>query len=764
MISRPRALTLAAALGGTVASASLATAQTAATAPSGELLGFSSEGAQAERALEARFDAGLSASEIRERMRRMASAPNQVGSPHDKENAEYTLAQFKAWGWDAHIEVFDILYPTPKEQRLERVGADAYVATLSEPPIPGDPTSANQAGGLPAYLAYGGEGDVTAPLVYVNYGMPDDYEALARLGVDVKGKIVIARYGHGWRGLKPKLAYEHGAVGCIIYSDPADDGYGEADPYPGGPSRPKWGVQRGSVADSAVVNGDPLTPGYGATANAPRIPREQSPMILKIPSIPISWGDAVHFLSPMGGPVAPPAWRGALPITYHVGGDPTSTAHLVVRSNWSLKPAYDVIAVLPGAKHPDQWVIRGNHRDGWVFGAADPLSGQTAMMEEAKSIGALVKAGWRPDRTIIYASWDAEEPGVMGSTEWAETHDAELRRKAVIYINSDNIDRGILGAEGSASLATVFDQAARDVPDPETGVSLETRAVAALRVAALAAPGDPDLAFDVRAAAGGDLPLDAPGSGSDYEVFVHHTGIASIDVGFGGEGESGGVYHSAYDTFTHYDRFGDPGFAYGVALARTAGRLVLREADAELTPFAFSAFAQTLEAETHALEGLVQSESDDAAKVNALRAQRAFALAADPTQSWGAPAALSAPPALDFTPLEQAIGRFSAAAAAYDAAAAHPKAGAPLAEVDRLLQGAEQTLDAPDGLPGRPWYHNLAYAPGVYTGYGTKTLPAIREPIEQRQWDAAKAGIPLTAAAIDRLAQRVEAATRLLNS
>jgi N-acetylated-alpha-linked acidic dipeptidase len=727
------------------------------------MLGFSPAGAAAERALESRFDAGLSANEIRERLRLMAAEPNQVGSPHDKANAEYTLQQFKAWGWDAHIETFQILYPTPKEQSLQLLGPTPFSATLTEPPIPGDATTYRQANALPGYLAYGGEGDVTAPLVYVNYGMPADYEELRRLGVDVKGKIVIARYGQGWRGLKPKLAFEHGAVGCIIYSDPADDGYATADPYPQGPARPERGLQRGSVADSTEGSGDPLTPGYGAVAGAPRIDRSKSPMILKIPAVPISWGDAVHFLAPLGGPVAPKSWRGSLPITYHVGGvGPGPTARLVVRSNWNLAPIYDVIAVMPGARQPDEWVIRGNHRDGWVFGAEDPLSGQTAMMEEAKAIGALARTGWRPDRTIVYASWDAEEPGVIGSTEWAETHDAELQRKAVVYINSDNIDRGFVRAEGSASLRQLFDGVVADVSDPETGVSLQDRALARLDVAAVSPSASPEIKAEARSAAEGGLPMAAPGSGSDYEVFVHHLAIASLDVSFGGEGQSGGVYHSAYDTFEHYDRFGDPGLVYGVALAKTAGRLVLRTADAPLSPFAFGNVARTLADQAEELKTLARTESEHARARDALLARKAFALAADPTQPSGNPEPETPAPDLDFGPLEAAISRLQTSAAAYDAAAAHPPSDARLQQADALLQSAEQALSAPDGLPGRAWFHNLAYAPGVYTGYGTKTLPAIREPIEQRRWAEAAAAIPLTAAAVDRLAQRLDEASRLL--
>jgi len=726
------------------------------------LIGFSPQDSVAERALEARFDANLSADSIRDRMKLMAAEPNQVGSPHDKANAEYTLAQFKAWGWDAHIETFSVLYPTPKAELLQLVSPTTYTASLTEPPIPGDETSARQAGGLPAWNAYGGDGDVTAPLVYVNYGMPADYAALQRMGVSVKGKIVIARYGAGWRGLKPKLAYEHGAVGCIIYSDPADDGYATADPYPEGPARPEHGIQRGSVQDMPVEAGDPLTPGYGSVEGAPRIARSEAKTILHIPVLPISWGEAVHFLAPLGGPVAPKGWRGALPITYHVGGDGPS-AHLVTQANWDQKPLYDVIAVMKGASEPDQWIIRGNHRDGWVFGAQDPLAGQTALMEEAKSLGALARNGWRPARTIVYASWDGEEPGLLGSTEWAETHAKELQAKAVVYINSDTNDRGFLGVEASYSLRGFIDQAAADVPDPETNASVRDRALARLEVDAADPGASPELkARATEAERSGQLPLGDLGSGSDYSPFVEHLGIAAVNLGFGGEGQSGGVYHSAYDTFEHYSRFGDPGFVYGVVLAKTTGRMVLRAADADVAPLRFDNLAGTVSAEIDELKKLVVSRREHARAVDRLLDAKAYALVADPTLSSGAPDREEVAPEIDFAPLDQAAERLRAGARAYDEAAARPASKAQAAKADAILQGVEQSLTSEDGLPGRPWYRHLLYAPGLLTGYGSKTLPGVREAIENQQWDVARQYVGRTAAALDAADAKIEQATKAL--
>jgi N-acetylated-alpha-linked acidic dipeptidase len=746
-----------------VGAAALAAWSTGAAGETPALLGFSPAGGADERALEARFDQNLSADAIRERMKLMAAEPNQVGSPHDKANAEYTLAQFKAWGWDAHIETFSVLYPTPKTEVLELLGPTPYTAMLTEPPIPGDATSYRQAGDLPAWVAYGGDGDVTAPLIYVNYGMPADYEALQRMGLSVKGKIVITRYGGGWRGLKPKLAHEHGAVGCIIYSDPADDGFGTADPYPKGPARPEHGVQRGSVQDVPVETGDPLTPGYGSVEGAPRIPLADAKTLMHIPTVPISWGEAVHFLAPLGGPVAPKAWRGALPITYHVGGDGPS-AHLAIAADWDQKPLYDVIAVMKGSKAPDQWVIRGNHRDGWVFGAQDPLAGQTALMEEAKSLGALARAGWRPDRTIIYASWDGEEPGLLGSTEWAETHAKELQDKAVVYINSDTNDRGFMFAQASYSLRRLVDQAAADVPDPEASASVRDRALARLQVAALAADATPEMRAQAKdAAARGEFVVGDLGSGSDYTPFVQHLGVASINLGFGGEGQSGGVYHSAYDTFEHFERFGDPGFVYGVVLAKTTGRLVLRAADAEVLPFRFDNLAATVGAETDQLKRLVATRREQAEAVDRLLDQHAFALAADPTQTSGPPDRESVAPQLDFAPLDAAVARLAASAHAFDAASAAPASAASAAGANAILRSVEQSLTSADGLPGRPWYRHLIYAPGLLTGYGAKTLPGVREAIEAGRWDEAQAFIGRTAAALDAASDRIDLAAKALS-
>lgn len=737
----------------------------------GALVALAPAAAQsADAALEAKFDGMIDNAEMGGWLKTMAAEPNHVGSAHDKANADLTLAQFKAWGWDAKIETAWVLYPTPKEVVVELASGPGapFKATLTEAPIPGDESSSRTKDELPAYVAFQGDGDVTAPLVYVNYGMPADYEALERLGVSVKGKIAIARYGGGWRGLKPKLAQEHGAVGAIIYSDPRDDGYSIDDVYPRGASRPANGFQRGSVADMTVFPGDPTTPGYGSSKDAKRVPREQAETILKIPTLPISYGDAQVLLKALDGPVAPSSFRGGLPITYHVGGGDAAKVHLKVVSDWSLKPAYNVVATLKGKEKPDEWIVRGNHRDGWVFGASDPLSGHVAMMGEAKALGALVKAGWKPKRTIIYTSWDAEEPMLLGSTEWAETHAAELKKKAVVYINSDSNGRGFLDAGGSHSLQHFVNQVAADVKDPQTGASVAQRLRADLAVQAEAPGASPRAVALGKIAAdpARDLPIDALGSGSDYSTFLQYLGIASLNVGFGGEGSSGGVYHSAYDTYEHHSRFVDPGHAYAGALAKYAGRLVMRMADAETTVQRYGDFADTVSGYLDEVKKLDVTTREQAATRTRLLAAGAYKLADDPTVSRADPGPLAASPKLDFAPMDGAVAKLKASASAFDTALAAKGSSLSPAQkkkLDAALLPLEQRLLREKGLPFRPYYKNMIYAPGRFTGYGAKTLPGIREAIEERRFDDAVAYMGLTAEALTDYAAGLDTATAVIN-
>ncbi|HXI64497.1 MAG TPA: transferrin receptor-like dimerization domain-containing protein [Gemmatimonadales bacterium] len=715
-----------------------------APSPADDLRGFTAESAKAEREWEAKFRAIPSPDSLREYMRRLSARPHHVGSPYDKDNAEWILAKFKSFGLDAHIETFDVLFPTPKERLVELVGPTTFRAKLQEPAVPGDPTSSQQAEQLPTYNAYSIDGDVTAPLVYVNFGVPADYERLERMGVSVKGAIVIARYFGSWRGIKPKVAAEHGAVGCLIYSDPREDGYTQGAVYPQGPWRPKDGVQRGSVMDMPLYPGDPLTPGVGATKDAKRLPISEAATITKIPVLPISYGDAQPLLAALGGRVVPPEWRGGLGITYRVGPGP-ARVHLKVKSDWSLKTLYDVIARIPGATAPDEWVIRGNHHDAWVNGAEDPLSGQGPLLEEARGYGQLLKQGWKPRRTIIYAAWDGEEPALLGSTEWVEAHADELASKAVAYLNSDTNNRGYLDMEGSHSLEQFINDVARDIEDPETKLSVWKRDQ--LRAVADAKTADERQEARQRA----DLRIDALGSGSDYTPFLQHVGIATLNLGFGGEG-GGGIYHSIYDDFKWYTTYDDTSFVYGRALAQTIGTAVLRLADADVVPYQFTNFAETVGRYVKEVEKLATETRDQIQERNRQLDDGVFTATSDPWQPLVPPAREAAAPHLNFAPLDDATDALSKAAERYDRAftKAQANGGASLAKpeagtLNGTLRQAERTLTSATGLPRRPWYRHLVYAPGFYTGYGVKTLPGVREAIEQKNWAEAQQQIGATA-------------------
>ncbi|MBS0419290.1 MAG: M28 family peptidase [Proteobacteria bacterium] len=731
------------------------------------LFGFSAAESATEQALEHRFDAALNPSDLDGWLKNMASGANHVGAPHNKANAELTRDLFQKWGWDAKIEEFYPLYPTLKSHTLELVEPTKFVAALKEPPVEGDATS-TRTDGMGPYNVYGADGDVTAELVYVNYGMPDDYKDLARRGIDVKGKIAIARYGVGWRGLKPKLAQMHGAVGCLIYSDPQQDGYGQGDVWPKGGWRPKDGVQRGSVADMPVYPGDPLTPGVGATKDAKRLSIAEAKTILKIPVIPISYADAQPLLAALTGPVAPPHWRGALPITYHLGPG-NAKVHMAVNSDWSQKPLYDVIAKIPGAQFPDEWVIRGNHRDGWVFGAEDPLSGHVDMMAEGKAIGQLLKSGWKPKRTLVYASWDGEEPGLLGSTEWAEAHAKELQSKAVLYLNSDGNDRGFLSAGGSHSLQHLVNDVSSGVTDPQTGVSTQARLRAKLQVDGFEkGASDDDKKAAKVAAAGGDLNIDALGSGSDFTPFLQHLGITTLQVGYTGESETEGVYHSNYDSYDHYVRNGDPGFVYGIAEAQTVGHLILRMANADILPMRFGAFAETVAGYVGELHELADGKREKAVALGKLLDEGAFKLAADPKRPVLAPEREPEVPHFNLAPLDNAVDSLKKSTQAYDDAYNKLMAGqakltpAQLKELNGDLREMEAALTDPRGLPGRDWFKHLVYAPGLYTGYGVKTLPGVREAIEEKHWDEANQYSVMTAAALMAYCDRLDKATNVL--
>jgi len=715
------------------------------------LLGFTVATAAAQYRLEAAFDAQLKADNLRNWMKRMAAHPHHVGSPYDKDNAEFMAGLFRSWGYDTRIDVSYVLFPTPKLRVLELVAPTRFTAGLTEKPVAEDATSGQASEQLPTYNCFSRDGDVTAELVFVNYGVPRDYEELERRGIDVKGKIVIAKYGGSWRGIKPKVAAEKGAIGCLIYSDPKDDGYAQGDVYPKGAFKPETGAQRGSVLDMPTYPGDPLTPGYGSTKNAKRLDYKNAPTLTQIPVLPISYGDAQPLLAALAGPMAPDAWRGALPIPYHLGPGPAKV-HLQLAFNWKTEPVYNVIATLKGSLYPDQWVMRGNHHDAWVNGASDPLSGMVAMLEEARAAGELVKAGWRPKRTLMFCAWDGEEPGLLGSTEWAETNAKLLQKNVVAYLNTDNSERGFLYAAGSHTLEKFFNQVGRDVIDPEKNMSINDR-----RRALDLVSGSPEAQKDARDRP--DLRIAALGAGSDYSPYIQHLGIPSMNVGFGGEGE-GGEYHSIYDSFDHFTRFKDPNFAYGVVLAQTMGRAALRLVNADVLPFEFQNFSNTVAKYGTEVKQLADNMRTETDKQTKLLAEKRYDAVADPTETLLSPKAQDAVPYLNFAPLDNALLKLEQSASAYAQAR---KAGLPVSnnrqqELDQLLYQAEQQLLSAEGLPRRPWYRHQLYAPGFYTGYGVKTLPGIREAVEERKWAEADEQIRRTGAAIERFAGQVSRA------
>lgn len=720
------------------------------------LAGYGQESSRAEREWELKFRAIPDPAALRGYVERLTARPHHVGSAYDRDNAEWILSKFKEWGLDAHIETFEVLFPTPRERALEMVAPARFTAKLQEPAVPRDPTSGQRDEQLPTYNAYSIDGDVTAPLVYVNYGVPDDYDALERLGISVKGAIAIARYGGSWRGIKPKVAAEHGAVGCIIYSDPRDDGYHAGDVFPAGPFRPPDGVQRGSVMDMPVYPGDPLTPGIGATHDAKRLALKDVTTLTKIPVLPISYADAQPLLAALQGPVAPAAWRGALPITYHTGPGP-ARVHLRVAFNWDTKPIYDVIARIPGSAYPDQWIIRGNHHDAWVSGADDPSSGMAAVLEEARGMAALVRQGWRPKRTVLFCAWDGEEPGLLGSTEWVETHAAELARSGAVYVNSDSNSRGYLSVGGSHTLEKFINGVARDVEDPESNVSVWKRMQAA-RIAGRSGSLSAQERDEVRSRP--DLRINALGSGSDYTAFIDHLGVASLDLGFGGE-DGSGIYHSIYDDFYWYTHFADSDFVYGRALAQTAGMAVMRLAGADLLPFDFGGLANTVGRYVDEIERLAREQREEIIERNRAIEEGAYAAVVDPRFPVRPPRKQAVPPVLDFTPLRSGQAALVRAAAEYDrAVAAFPAApaGAALGEANARLLAVERALTLPAGLPGRPWFRHQVYAPGLYTGYGVKTLPAVRESIEQKQWKEAGSQIGRVGEVLEQAGEAIRAA------
>lgn len=724
-------------------------------ASSQKVMGFTEANAVKQISWEKQFDAELKSSNLDEWMKFMTSHPHHVGSPQDKANAEYMANLFRSWGYQAELSSYDVLFPTPKTRQLELLSAKPFKAKLDEPVLAADKTSGLKTEQLPSYNAYSADGDVTAELVFVNRGIPADYDELARMGVDVRGKIVIARYGGSWRGIKPKVAAEHGAIGCLIYSDPADDGYAIGDLYPDGGYRPKDGVQRGSVMDMPVYPGDPLTPNVGATKDAVRLDRKDAITIMKIPVLPISYADALPLLQSLAGQVAPASWRGALPITYHVGPS-RDKVHLKLEFNWDIKTLYNVIAKMQGSEFPDEWIISGNHHDAWVNGAEDPTSGMVSELEQARAIGELVKKGFRPKRTLVFCAWDGEEPALLGSTEWVEDHQTELQQKAVAYINSDGNSRGFIGASGSHTFEPFFNEIAEQVNDPQTGVTIKQRKYAKTLV-------DADKANRAKLFGNTYMKLGALGAGSDYSPFLQHLGIPSMNVGFGGESE-GNQYHSVYDSYDFFTKYMDPGYAYGIALAKVKARIILRLADADVLPFDFNSFYKTVNDYATEVKTLLETTRTETESENRLIREKLYELAKDPTKTNITPQPKLNVPYVDFSPVENALVQLKSSAEDMQRlyATALNLPADKIKSLNTVLYQAEQSLAIEKGLPRRPWYRHQVYAPGFYTGYGVKTLPGIREAIEQRNWKEAQDNIQQVALTLIAYTSRINQAIALL--
>ena len=721
------------------------------------VLGSLDAAAQQSQAWDARFRAIPEARNLAEYVRIMSARPHHLGSAYGKKNAEWILARFKEWGWDAQIENYDVLFPTPKERSVEMVEPSRFRLTLEEPPVAVDPTSSQKSEQLPSFNAYSVDGDVTGPLIYVNYGRPVDYEELDRRGISVKGAIVIARYGASWRGIKPKVAAERGAIGCLIYSDPRDDGYWVDGVFPDGPMRSKDGVQRGSVMDIPTYPGDPTTPGRGSTAGTSRLELKDVTTLTKIPVLPISYGDAQPLLAALAGEAAPMDWRGGLPITYRIGPGP-ARVHMKLAFDWSLKRVHNVIARLPGSTYPDEWIVRGNHHDAWVNGALDPASGMSAELEEARALGELVKQGWRPKRTIVYAAWDGEEQGLLGSTEWVEHHEAELRDKAAVYINTDGNGRGFLGVGGSHALEPLVNAVAKEVEDPETKGSVWKR----MQARAIAMGPQP---ARNEARSRPDLRIGALGSGSDYSAFLQHAGIPSLNVSFSGLDDSEGVYHSIYDDYYHFTKFLDTDFAYGRALAQTVGSLVIRLADEDVLPFQFTSLAETVQTYVGELQGQLTQQQSETRELNKQIEEGVFTSIADPRRASRAPVVDTVPPSINFAPLENAASALTQAAERYtktlDASRSRLTPGAIRALNKSVIQ-SERQLTHEAGLPRRSWYRHLLYAPGFYTGYSVKTMPGVREAMEQKDFAEAEREIARVAEALNRETELINGMMRTL--
>jgi N-acetylated-alpha-linked acidic dipeptidase len=692
-----------------------------------------------EEEFESLFRQELPADQAREDLRVLTSEPHIAGTPADYRTAEYVFNQFKAAGLDAEIVTYDVLLAYPRQVKVDLVapvhrrGPTPEVAHRS--PSAGLPSTSLRDGErsrtvrafgmdvsdlqvLLPYNAYSPSGDISAEVVYANYGMPEDYDLLKKAGIDVKGKIVLVRYGRCFRGVKVSVAEERGARGLLVYSDPADDGYRLGDTYPRGPWRPPTAVQRGSILSLSDYPGDPLTPGVAATKGARRIPIEKT-HLPRIPTSPLSYEDAEPILAHMAGPVAPADWQGALPLNYRLGPGP-SRVHLKLSMDFRVRPIWDVMAHIPGAEYPEEWVILGNHRDAWVYGAADPASGTVPLLAAARGFGQLLQKGWRPKRTIFLASWDAEEFGLIGSTEWTEQHAAELAQNAVAYVN---VDIGVSGAHfntaGVPSLSRLLREVAAEVTDPGSGRPLvavwsEESGITKKVTTAGADAIPPTQLVDPPNAYVREL-----GSGSDYTPFFEHLGVPSLNFGFEGPY---GVYHSEFDNFDWMTNFGDPSFRYSVTTAQILGTLAMRLGDSDLLPFDYEEYGEAIQSYFRGLDSELRRER-----------RESMLPMGDALQA-----------AKQFTETAARVNQTIESAENGESGLREPE------KLNRALMEVERDFLTPQGLPGRTWFRHVFFAPGMYTGYSPVLVPGVREAMEREDWPLAARELGLVIRAIER--------------
>jgi len=703
-----------------VSSASFQSTKSQST-PVAPIDGFTTESSANERRWEEAFQRIPASDSAREHLRRLTAEPHVAGTKEDYATAIYVRDKIRSYGISSELNEYDVLLNYPKQPAIVELITPRRRVRLQvkEAVVPEDPSSSSPKI-IPLFNGYSPSGDVTAPLVYANYGLPPDYAALKKLGVDVKGKIVIARYGNSFRGVKAKVAEDNGAIGLIIYSDPADDGYAQGDVFPKGPWRPESSAQRGSVQYLFQAPGDPLTPGRPSIPGEPRLKMEDANNLTRIPVQPISYGDAKQLLEPLGGPVRPDGFQGALPFSYHVGGTDAVKVHLKTVMDYKIRKIWNVISRIEGNEEKDRWVIMGNHRDAWTFGAVDPNSGSTAMLEAARGFGQLLKSGWQPRRTIVMCSWDGEEYGLLGSTEWAEHYAEELKQKAVVYLNMDAAVSGAnFGASSVPSMWKMIRAATRDVQDPKSGKSIYQQWQDSSRARRADAEMTNAQSSDTAIA---EARIGALGSGSDYTPFLQHLGVSSIDMGFGGDY---GVYHSAYDSFYWMSHFGDPTFAYHVTAARIWGLIAMRMAGAEGLPFDYRDYATQI------------SEFFEESMKNAKRRNLASGF--------------------DEKPMRDAIKRFLEEAertekGRQDAVSSlrSGTADKKLGRINDALIAVERALTDSRGLRGRTWYRHQIYAPGTYTGYAAQPLPDFRQALEDRNTTNAREALERIVEALNR--------------